>query len=84
MVKIAVNKLNVLEFKAHTINEINDKDRYFNVYLNSRNTTNEIIAEVKINLENEEKSNFKLLKKGKLIHPKMLLAINKFISEYKR
>lgn len=83
MTKIEVNKFNTLEFEPHKINDVNDRDRYFNVYLISRNVKRELIAEMKINLEDDNKSRFTIKKKGDLVHPKALLAMNTFMSNYK-
>lgn len=83
MSKISVNKFNVLEFDPKKINEINDKDRYFDVYLTYRGEKRELIAEMKINLSNDLQSKLSIIKKGDLLHPKVLLAMNSFMSSYK-
>jgi hypothetical protein len=83
MTKIEVNKFNFLEFEPHKINDINDKDRYFNVYLTNRSVKKELIAEMKVNLEDDKKSRLTIKKKGDLVHPKALLAMNNFMSDYK-
>jgi len=86
MIKIQVNKFNTLEYEPHKINEVNDRDRYFDVYLSGRSVEDEervLVYEIKINLKDRKKTMIKTKKKGVVIHPNVLLSIDKFISNYK-
>jgi len=83
MREIKVNKFNTLEFEPHKINEVNDKDRYFDVYLKSRKKEKELVAEMKISLSDPKKSKVTIKKKGDVLHPKVLLTMNDYMNKYK-
>ena len=80
MIKYPVNKFHNLEFEQYNTNKI---DRYFNVYLSGRSIKREMIAEIKINLSDKKKSIKKIKKIGHIIHPMALLALDKFMNNYK-
>lgn len=83
MIKIEINAFNTLNFQPHKINSINNKDRYFEVYIKSLKSDNDLIATVKINLKDREKSNIELKQKGSVVNPEILLTMNNFMLNYK-
>lgn len=77
--QIPINCFNSLELEKSS--KLDQNRVKFNAYLFGRNLSRHLVAEVEFDRLHKTNS-MRIKKRGSLIHPKVLLALNKFIFKY--